>query len=112
MAKPIPINILIHTIDYEEYGDQSNGWGDGFAPSLTIENVRVEPVTAVMRSNARNDIEGEAIIFIDRLNSKPFKRPEEKSIVTFDGRKYEIQRVRSLYDENPKTPHHYEVEIK
>lgn len=112
MAKPIPANLLFHSIEYEELSGDPNGWGGGFAPALTIENVRVEPVTAIMRNNVRNDVEGESIIFIDRSNSKPFKKLEERSRVTFDGKTYEIQRVKSVYDENPGAPHHYEVEIK
>ncbi|PJZ00379.1 minor capsid protein [Bacillus vallismortis] len=112
MAKPIPANLLFHSIEYEEYAGDSNGWGGNFEPAQSIENVRVEPVTAIMRSNIRDDVEGESIVFIDRLNSTPYKKLKEKSRVTFEGKTYEIQRVKALYDENPGAPHHYEVEIK
>ncbi|KIL33465.1 putative minor capsid protein [Bacillus subtilis] len=112
MAKPIPIELLIHSIEYEEITDNPNGWGGGFATPIPIERVRVEPVTAIMRNNVRNDVEGQSIIFIDRLNSKPFKRMKEQSRVTFNGKTYEVQKVKELYDENPGAPHHYEVEIK
>ncbi|MCY8867400.1 minor capsid protein [Bacillus spizizenii] len=114
MAKPIPPKLLFHSIEYEEYidEDQSNGWGGEVSPSQTIQNVRVEPITAITRSNIRDDVEGESIVFIDRLNSKPFIKLKEKSKVKFEGKTYEIHRVKALYDENPGTPHHYEVELK
>ncbi|KIN42422.1 putative minor capsid protein [Bacillus subtilis] len=112
MAKPIPIELLIHSIEYEEIAEDTTGWGGEFEAPITIGKVRVEPVTAIMRNNVRDDVEGQSVIFIDRLNSKPFKRLKEQSRVTFNGKTYEVQKVKEMYDENPGAPHHYEVEIK
>ncbi|NUJ19285.1 minor capsid protein [Bacillus glycinifermentans] len=109
MAKPIPIDLLFHSVEYEEYTGRDDGWDDNPATPVTIKNVRVEPITGIVRNNVRDDTEGQSIVFIDRTNSKPFIRPVERSKMTFNGRKYEVNKVKECYDENPGAPHHYEV---
>ncbi|MBU5327631.1 putative minor capsid protein [Bacillus paralicheniformis] len=109
MAKPIPEELLIHSVTYEEYTGRDDGWDDNPAEPVTITKVRVEPITGIVRNNVRDDVEGQSIVFIDRTHSKPFKRPAERSKMTFNGRKYEVSKVKECYDENPGDPHHYEV---
>ncbi|MGM0816045.1 MAG: putative minor capsid protein [Bacillota bacterium] len=115
MAKPIPLKLLFHSVVYREYKGGNDGW-DGspgsYAEPITIENIRVEPITVIARNNVRDDTEGQSVVFIDRANSKPFLNPVERSKMSFDGIDYEVNNVKAYYDENPHKPHHYEVILK
>lgn len=115
MAKPIPLKLLFHSVDYHEYKGSDDGWnGDpnSYAEAITIENVRVEPITLIARNNVRDDTEGQSVVFIDRTNTKPFRKPVERSKISFNGIDYEVNNVKAYYDENPDQPHHYEVILK
>lgn len=110
IAKPIPLKLLIHTISYEEYYN-NDGLGSGYKAPITINYVRVDPITSVTRSSMKNDVEGDSVIFIDRTHSTPYLRLKEKSKITFKEKNYEVVKVKTLYD-SAETPHHYEVIIK
>lgn len=110
LVKPIPLQLLIHTISYQEYYN-NDGLGSGFKEPVTINNVRVDPVTSVIRSSLRDDTEANSVIFIDRTHSTPYLEFKEKSKITFKSKAYEIVQVKTLFDDQ-ELPHHYEVIIK
>ena len=106
-VKPIPKRLLIHSVDYREY-IQDDRWGDRYADPVTLRFVRVEPATALNRDATKEEISGQAVLFLDRVFTRPFVEPKEKSKVTFKGREYEIHEVKALYAFGPDA-HHFEV---
>jgi len=109
MIRPIPKRLLIHSVTYEEY-KEDDGYGDSFADPIEIKNVRVEPKSAIARSNIREDIEGSTLLFLDRRHSSPFLRPVERSRITFNGRRYEVSSVDEFYADSDVV-HHLEVTL-
>lgn len=106
-VKPIPKRLLIHSVDYREY-IQDDRWGDRFADPITLRFVRVEPATALNRDATKEEIPARAILFLDRVFTRPFVEPKEKSRVTFQGHEYEVHEVKALYAFGPDV-HHFEV---
>jgi len=110
MVRPIPKRLLIHSIKYEEYtGD--DGWDVSFADPITIDNVRVNQVSKLNRSN---DSEGEQVnhvVFIDRKNSSHFPTFKIRSQITFNDITREVVDVKPYYAFDSE-PHFYEIELK
>lgn len=108
--KSIPKRLLIHSIEYEEFlGD--DGWDDSFADPITINNVRVNPVSKLSRSN---DSEGEQVnhvVFVDRKNSSHFPSFKIKSRITFNDITREVVDVKPYYAFDSE-PHFYEIELR
>ena len=110
MIKPIPLSLLIHNVTYEEYSG-NNGWGETYLPPVTLENVLVQPVSNINRSNTAEEKGYKAILFFDMTHSKPLVNFKEKSKITFEGDKVMyVQKVNTLYALST-TPHHIEVEL-
>lgn len=109
MIRPIPLSLLIHKVTYEEYSGNS-GWGETYLPPVTLENVLVQPVSNISRSNIAEEKQYKAILFFDMTHSKPKVTFKEKSRVTFNGEIMVVQRVNTLYALST-TPHHIEVEL-
>lgn len=107
--RPIPRKLLPHTIQYEEYTG-GDGWGDEYAPAITINYVRVEPSTYLKRSTSQEEILAKNIVFIDRVSSSPFIMLKEKGRVIFNGTEYEVHKVNPFYTFS-NTIHHIEVEL-
>lgn len=110
MSKPIPKHLLFHSVQYREYSNP-DGLGYTYSAPQVLENVRVEPINQIQRSNNRDDIEGKMMLFIDRVNSSPYTRPLEKSKIIFNGKEYEVNKVDEYPDEIPNSFHHYEVTL-
>lgn len=108
--KPIPKKLLTHTIQYEEWFND-DGYGSSYKNPITINFVRVDPSSAIARSNIRDDVEANSVIFIDRIYSQPFIELKEKSRVTFEGKPFEVTKTNPFYD-FLEVPHHYEVLIQ
>jgi len=109
MIKPIPLSLLIHKVIYEEYAERS-GWGETYLPPVTLENVLVQPVSNINRSNTAEEKRYKAILFFDMTHSKPLVKFKERSKVTFEGEVMYVQKVNTLYALST-TPHHIEVEL-
>lgn len=108
--KPIPLNLLIHNVEYLEIVE-SNGWDDEFNPPLPIENVRVEPSEYVNRTTNSSGTSSKNILFVDRFYSNPYPEFKVKSKIIWNDEEYEISKVNKLYDVDPNEPHHYELEL-
>lgn len=109
--KPIPKRLLIHTIEYEEFV-KDGSFGEEFAPRETIRNVLVQPKTEIRRDMYQEEIQIDAVIFLDAANTPGFKPLKEKSIVHFNGREWRVVACDALYAFDPEKPHHYEVKIR
>ena len=109
MVKPIPRRLLIHSVTYEEYAG-NDGWGETYLSPVTLENVLVQPVSNISRSNIAEEKRYRAILFFDMTHSTPKVTFKEKSRVTFNGETMIVQKVNTLYALST-TPHHIEVEL-
>lgn len=109
--KPIPKRLLIHTIEYEEFV-KDGSFGEEFAPRESIESVLVQPKTEIRRDMYQEEIQIDAVIFLDAVNTPKFKPLKEKSKVHFNGREWRVVACDALYTFNPAIPHHYEVKIR
>ena len=106
--KPIPVNLLIHTVSYEENSGVSDGWDDSYNVPIDIQFVRVEPIKSYNRSSNSEGKTAQHTVFIDRVNSSPYLDFKVNSRITFKGKSYEVTEVKPLYDLDD-IPHHYEL---
>jgi hypothetical protein len=108
--RPIPKKLLIHSIEYEEFlGD--GPFGEEYAEKETISNVLVHPKTLIHRDEKNEEIQINAVIFLDAVNTPNFKPLTIKSKVYFNGREWRVYQCEPYYTLNPDVPHHYEVMI-
>lgn len=109
-TKPIPRNILIHSIKYKEVLN-GDGWDNAYADPIKINNVRVNPSKSVSRSSEAVSTDVSHIVFVDRMFSSYFPDFVEKSIIEWNNKEYEINKVNPYYD-TKELPHHYELELR
>ncbi len=107
MIKPIPLDVLIHSVTYEEY-DTNNRYGETYKPPITLDKVLVQPASNIKRSNTAEEIIFKSLLFFDCVNSSPKVTFKEKSKVTFEGETMYIYKVNPCYAFGL---HHYEVEL-
>lgn len=110
MVKPIPLPLLIHTVQYREC-IEGGRWGETFADPITIERVRLEPIASYRRKTGEREREKpneSYVLFFDMTHSRPFVNFKEKSKVIFQGKEYSVIRVSTFYAFDT-TPHHIEV---
>lgn len=108
--KPIPKKNLIHTIGYEEF-KEDDSFGELFFPLEFIENVLVQPKTEIRRTAEDEEVEIQAIVFLDAVNTPLFKPLKEKSKIHFNGRVWRVASCEHLFTFDSARPHHYEVGI-
>jgi hypothetical protein len=110
VIRPIPLPLLIHTVEYREC--ISNGrYGETFADPITIERVRLEPIASYRRKTGEREREKpneSYVLFFDMTYSRPIVDFKEKSKVIFQGKEYSVIRVSKFYAFGD-TPHHIEV---
>lgn len=109
--RPIPKKLLIHSIEYEEFKEDGS-FGEEFHPIETITNVLVQPRTEIRRDYNNEEVEIQAVIFLDAVNTPIFKPLREKSKVHFNGRVWRVVSCEHLFTFDFSTPHHFEVGIK
>lgn len=107
MVKPIPLKLLIHSVDYEEY-DGTGRHGDKFKPAVTLKNVLVQPVSSINNRGTSEEKAYNSLLFFDVVHSRPALTFKEKSRVTFDGQTMIVGKVNPIY---AFSLHHYEVEL-
>lgn len=109
MSRPIPARYLIHSATLNDVVmDNFQAEQDSLAASL--EQVRFEPSTRLITTANGQDVQCTATLFVDAINSYP--QGVTVSVgqsVVWDGRRYKVQDVQRLYDENKL--HHLEVEL-
>ena len=105
--KPIPKELLIHTIEYYAYL-HDDAFGEAYEEPITIEFVRFEPSSKLVKSSANESIQGVGVFFLDYVHTYPFVVPSDKSKFVLNGREYFVKQVDELYADTA-TIHHLEV---
>ncbi|SES02697.1 putative minor capsid protein [Salipaludibacillus aurantiacus] len=106
--KPMPKQLLIHSVKYEKYlGEDDWSGGENYGDPVTIDLVRVQWSTDLNRNNNATDVFYQAMMFYDMTHSKP-KNIEwvENSKITIDGQTMYIKEVHPIYTTKL---HHYEL---
>ena len=106
--RAIPKALLIHMIVLHTKENEDR-WGNGqLGAGMTVEYVRMEPSSKIIRDKNNAEIQLSATLFYDCRNSYPRDVKFEKAnIVSFNGEKYRIETIEPLYDR--KRLHHYEM---
>ena len=106
--KPIPKKLLIHNVTlYKEMNKDRWGKGD-LSKGTTLERVRMEPSSKIIRDKSGAEIQLAATLFYDCKNSSPKGISfVVDDIIMFNGQKHQIKDVEPLYDERKQ--HHYEL---
>lgn len=107
MIKPMPKEMLIHSVTYEEFYE--NRHGQGFKDPIELKHVLIQPVSSIKRSNLSDEVSYNSLLFFDCVNSRPsditFKK---KSRIKFNGESMVVDKVNPIYTFNL---HHYELEL-
>jgi Minor capsid protein len=109
MIQPIPINLLIHEVVYEEYLGNPSGLGEEYKDKITLKNVRMDAVISKGKVNGTatsEQYDNQYTMFYDVVHSTPPVDIVEKSKVTFNGRVFTVTRPNPIY---AFTLHHYEA---
>jgi len=107
VVKPIPLHLLIHTVEYHEY-DSNSPFQDSYKAPVSIEFVRVEPSNKLITNSNGESITSKATLFVDATFSNPIPNFVEKSKIVFEGKEYYVHVVDTLYA-MINTPHHWEL---
>lgn len=107
MVRPIPLKMLIHSVEYEEYDGQGRN-GDRFKPPVELKNVLVQPISGVSQQGVSEEKTFNSLLFFDVVHSLPSVNFKPKSRVTFNSETMIVGRVNPIY---AFTLHHYEVEL-
>lgn len=106
--RPIPKRLLIHTVTLYQRVNVDK-WGKGeLNGGQELSNIRIEPSKQIIRDKNNAEVQLAATFFYDCRNSRPSDVSfEVDQVVDFNGQKYQIKTVETLYD-NLKL-HHYEI---
>lgn len=106
MVKPIPIQLLIHSVQYEAFKG-NDPFGDEWEEAITLTNVRVESPTTLQRTATREDKVVQAVLFYDCTLSNPKNiHFNEKDKIIFNNKTMYVKTVDPIYG---FTLHHYEL---
>lgn len=110
---PIPLHMLIHTVEYHEYIGENGEWGgseSSYAEPIILKRVRVQPNERLYNTSTGDSVTFQSILFHDSVNSSPSKQTfKEKSKIVWNGKEMFIKEVEPLYTTNADRPHHTEV---
>lgn len=106
---PIPVELLIHTVEHEYGAKTGDGWnGEAWESSREVSRVRVEPSQSLTLSQENEEIRLKARLFYDCVNSEPGAVAFEVGDgIAFDGEVYTVVAVERLYD--GEALHHLEM---
>jgi len=106
LARPIPRNLLPHTISYEKLNDASRG--NVYDAPIEVKYVLIRLKTVRVKDGNGFKIVGKAVLIFDYTNSDPNTIDFiEGDRITFGSRKYTVQES----DEQPtlQGDHHREI---
>lgn len=104
----MPLEILIHEVQYEEYIEQGRH-GNDFKEPITLEQVLVQPVSSIKRTNHADEVAYNSLMFFDCVNSRPSDVTFiKKSKIIFNGETMIVNKVNPIYTFDL---HHYEIEL-
>lgn len=106
---PIPLRLLIHEATLNEV-ERSDYGGEQDKFVAQMKYVRFEPSTRIVHTADNTDVQCVATLFIDSISSWPLGiTPSVGNSIIWEGRRYKVQQVQRLYDDNRQ--HHLEVEL-
>lgn len=106
---PIPLRLLIHEATLNEVEKADYG-AEQDKLIATMKYVRFEPSTRIVHTADNADVQCVATLFIDGVSSWPIGvTPTIGNSVVWEGRRYKVQDIQRLYDDNRQ--HHLEVEL-
>src|SRR5690606_4069498 len=108
--EPIPISLLIHSIEYEEFIKVST-YDKEYKPVEIIDNVLVQPIVSIKKDSRGQEVQTKAVIFLDSVNTPNCKELKVDSKITFGSLSGTVIACEPLYTFDTITPHHYEVTI-
>ncbi|UOY92896.1 minor capsid protein [Ectobacillus sp. JY-23] len=112
MTRPIPLQLLIHTVEYHQYNGNST-WGEAYKAPVMLYNVLVQSIPSYRRKIGTSEREQEnnsSILFFDAVHSYPKVNWQEKSKIVLNGTTYYVANVDEFYGFGT-TPHHWEVTL-
>ena len=80
---PIPLHMLIHTVEYHEYIGEDDTWGgssSSYAPPVVLKRVRVQPNERLYNTSTGDSVTFEATLFHDSVNSSPANQVFKESM--------------------------------
>jgi Minor capsid protein len=109
IVKPIPLSVLVHTVEYEQF-QEGDGitTEDGYKLAVTFYNVRVQVLSTIKKNTNSEELLYDALLFFDVVNSSssgPFVFTE-KSKITFNSKAMTIEKVNPV---EAFALHHYEI---
>ncbi len=109
----IRANLLIHSITYYEWTGNSGQDGEQYAAGVTIDKVRLEPISSVKGVSGGNEWIANTLLFYD-LNISTEANIVEKSKIEFVNTQgktetYYISKIDELYS---RGRHHMEIYLK
>jgi hypothetical protein len=108
MIEPMPKELLIHTVEYEEYTERDR-YGNEFKEPVTLEHVLVQPVSNISRSATADQVAFSSLLFFDCVHSRPSDVEFVKnSRITFNGKSMTVNKINPIYTFDL---HHYELEL-
>lgn len=108
MIRPMPKAILIHSVEYKELKGDGR-YGKEYEDPIILENVLIQPVSRISRSNTMDSIVYNSLMFYDCTNSTPKNINFVKdSIIIFNDEEMVINKVNPIYAFDL---HHYELEL-
>lgn len=106
MIRAMPMQILIHTVEYKEYVGEGR-YGKEYKDGVTLDNVLVQPVSSLGKTTLVDVERFNSLMFFDCSNSTPSGTTFTKgSLITFGGEEMEIEEVVPVYAFDL---HHYEL---
>ena len=106
LFRPIQKRLLIHEVEYSKYS-KDNWAGESYEEPININNVRIEPKTSLLKSGDGEEVQSSSLLFIDKTQSIPLLKLEEKDKVVFQNKEMTVQKVNVFY--NTKDIHHWEL---
>lgn len=111
-VRPLPKSWLIHSIIYEGATGEKDDFGKlTYEDPVTIKHVRVDESTVFSRDGTQTKIVAEGVIYVDAVHSKPLPSFKEESKIDFNGRKFTLKKVVTLYQPKSDEVHHWELEV-
>lgn len=109
----IPVELLIHSVDYHEY-EPGGRYGESWKAPVVLERVRIEPMRKLIRGTSGDQVTSVATLFVDSVHSGPMPLPafSVKSKVVHNGREMFVVAPDPLFAFDPLIPHHWEIALE
>lgn len=119
MIPPIPKKLLIHKAELVTKYDPDKWGNSAESDSLLLENIRIEPISKIIKDSSGTEKQLSATLFYDCGHSSPEvcfalngDDIDGKTVVIqqviFGGRTFTVKTIEALYADSENI-HHYEI---